>query len=90
MEIPAFDQEGGITTDMAAIMCEKFNISRDLGGSQGHGAAPIAERRLSLIKLASLKAARNAERRGILLDPKINVSECTVVTNHMAGVYHGY
>ena len=56
MEILAFDQEGGITTNMAAIMCEKFNITRGLGGSQGHGAAPIGERRLSLIKLASLKA----------------------------------
>ena len=70
MEILAFDQEGGITTDMAAIMCEKFNIIRDLGGSEGHSAAPVAERRLALVKLASLKAARNAERRGILLEPK--------------------
>ena len=70
MEILAFDQEGGITTDMAANVCEKFNISRDLGGSQGHGAAPIAERRLSLIKLASLKAARNAERRGTFIRPE--------------------
>jgi hypothetical protein len=89
MDIIAFDQEGGITTDMAAIMCEKFNITRDLGGSEGHSAAPVAERRLALIKLAALKAARNAERRGIVLDPKVNVAECTMVTNHML-VYNGY
>ena len=49
----------------------------------------MAERRLALIKLASLKSARNAERRGIVLDPKVCVAECTVVTNHML-VYNGY
>ena len=44
MEIIAFDQEGGITSDMAVVMCEKFNIARDVGGSHGHGGAPVAEK----------------------------------------------
>ena len=89
MEILAFDQEGGITTDLAALMCERFNISRSLGGSQGHGAAPLAERRLAIVKLASLKADRNCKRQGAVADHNLIVADATMVTNHML-VYNGY
>ena len=85
----AFDQEAGITSDMAAIMCEKLNITRELGGSHGHSAALVAERRLAILKRSSLKASREAERQGLLLDKEMIVIESTMVTNFMM-VYNGY
>ena len=32
------DQEGAITSDLVGKGCEKFGITRDFGGSQGHTA----------------------------------------------------
>ena len=55
MEIIASDQEGSVISDLISIACEKFNIQRDLGGSYGHSASPVAERRLAIIKLSALK-----------------------------------
>ena len=52
--ILASDQEGAITSDQVGIACEKFGIKLDLGGSYGHMAAPVAERRLA-IKLCVVK-----------------------------------
>ena len=54
MAILASDQEGAITSDQVGIACEKFGIKLDLGGSYGHTAAPVAERRLALIKLCAV------------------------------------
>ena len=89
MEILAFDQEGGITTDLTAELCERFNIHRALGGSRGHGSAPVAERRLAIVKLAALKADRSCKNRGVIADHDLIVAEATMVTNHML-VYNGY
>ena len=65
MLVIAFDQEGGITSELCSIMCERFCIDRDLGGSQGHGAAPVAERRLAIVKLAALKCKRSVASQGL-------------------------
>ena len=81
MRVIAFDQEGGITSDMAGTMCEKFNIARELGGAAAHSTAPIAERRLAIIKLAGLKAARACEKQWLLLEKEQIVIESTMATN---------
>ena len=64
-----FDQEGGITAEDTGILCERFGINRDLGGSSGHTGAPLAERRLAIVKLASLKTHASIQRSGQNLRP---------------------
>eukprot|EP00973_Karenia_brevis_P054249 7537126-Karenia_brevis.AAC.1 len=55
MVVLASDQERAITSDQVGMACEKSNIKLDLCGLQGHTAAPLAERRLAIIKLTALK-----------------------------------
>ena len=88
MLVIAFDQEGGITSEMCSVMCEKFCITRDLGGSQGHGGAPVAERRLAIVKLAALKCKRSIAAQGYDVTDAMLVQECAMVTNHTL-VYNG-
>ncbi len=75
------DQEGAVTSDLVAIACEKFNINRDLGGSYGHTAAPIAERRIEIVKLGSLKLWSTVQRTGLTVDQDRCVSEIAMSTN---------
>ena len=88
MLVIAFDQEGGITSEMVGVMCEKFNITRDLGGSQGHTGASLAERRLAIIKLGAMKTQRGAEAQGLVVRTQDIVTEVTMTTNLML-VYGG-
>ena len=65
MTILASDQEGAITSDQVGIACEKFGIKLDLGGSYGHTAAPVAERRLALMKLCAVKLWASSQKTGL-------------------------
>jgi hypothetical protein len=65
MYILATDQEGAITSDLVSMCCERFNIDREFGGSQGHTAAPVAERRIQVIQLAAQKLWASVQRLGL-------------------------
>ena len=81
MYVLVSDQEGAVTSDLVSIACEKFNIERDLGGSQGHTSAPLAERRLSIIKLTALKLWSTCERTGLPSSQDQCVEEAAMVAN---------
>ena len=49
------DQEGAVISEMTATACERYNIRRELAGSEGHTGASLAERHIDLIRLAALK-----------------------------------
>eukprot|EP00959_Pyramimonas_sp_CCMP1952_P282447 5903535-Pyramimonas_sp.AAC.1 len=63
------DQEGAITSDLVGKCCEMFDIVRDFGGSQGHAAAPIAERRLEIIRTGAQKLWATVQKTGLNTTP---------------------
>ena len=79
----ASDQEGAVISDLIGIACEKFNIDRDLGGSYGHSAAQVAERRLAIIKLGALKLWETSRRTGLQVTQDQCVQETCMATNLM-------
>ena len=83
MRCIATDQEGAITADLVAVACEKFGIDREFGGSQGHTAAPVAERRLAIVKLGALKLWNTVKRTGLQATQDDCVEEISMATNLM-------
>ena len=57
------DQEGALVSDLCGTCCEKFDVDLDLGGSQGHTAAPVAERRIQIIQLTAFNFGRPLRRK---------------------------
>ena len=56
---------------------------------RGHTAAPVAERRLAIVKLGSLKLWRTAQKTGLQVTQHECVSESAMATNLMLS-YGGY
>ena len=47
METLVIDQEGGMTSDMASLFCDRYNIKREFGGTAAHTHTGLAERAIS-------------------------------------------
>ena len=77
------DREAAIASDMVGTFCERYDIVRDLGGSQGHTAAPAAERRISLIRTTAHKLWATAQRTGLGVTRDHCVIEATMSLNLM-------
>ena len=58
------DQEGAVVSNLVAKACEKYGIEREFGGSQGHTSAPVAERRIEIVRLAAQKLYSSAQKYG--------------------------
>ena len=77
------DQEGALVSDLCGTCCEKFDINLDLGGSQGHTTAPMAERRIQIIQLSALKLWSAAQKQGLPVTQEMCVSEAAMAANLM-------
>ena len=77
------DQEGAIKSDLVGKCCERFNIDRDFGGSQGHTAAPMAERRIEIIRLGAQKLWGSVVKQGLRTTKEEVVIETAMATNMM-------
>ena len=65
MRVLTTDQEGGIKTDDAAQVCDKYSIIRRLKGSYGHTATGLAERHIELTTSIMLKGKADVEKDGL-------------------------
>ena len=83
------DQEGALTSDMIGKCCEKFNIHREFGGSQGHTSAPLAERRIEIIRLSSQKVWATVQKTGLNATQEECVVEAAMSSNLML-TYGGF
>ena len=77
------DQEGATKSDLVGKCCERFNITRDFGGSQGHAAAPLAEPRIEIIRLGSQKLWSTVVKQGLRSTEEEVVMETAMATNLM-------
>ena len=77
------DQEGAITSDLVGKCCERFGINRDFGGSQGHTAAPMAERRIEIVRIGAAKLWQQVRKQGMPISKEQCVVETAMSTNLM-------
>ena len=75
------DQEGAVISDMLGRACEAFGMERELAGSETHTRTGMAERRIGVVKLASLKLYAQARRQGMKASQDECVYEATMCSN---------
>ena len=82
------DQESAMLSDLVGKACEKFGIEREFGGSGGHTGAPIAERRIQLVRIGALKLWDTVVRTGLTVTQDMCVEETAMCLN-LTLVYGG-
>ena len=76
-------QEGAVVSDISGALCEKFDIHLDLGGSQGHTAAPMAERSIQIVQLSALKLWSASQKACLNATQEMCVAEAAMASNLM-------
>ena len=77
------DQEKAILDSKSTSFCERFNINRDFGGSEGHTATGIVERRIQILRITSLKLKDSLARVNLVFADEDIVVEATMSLNSM-------
>eukprot|EP00959_Pyramimonas_sp_CCMP1952_P050309 1051382-Pyramimonas_sp.AAC.1 len=66
-----FDQEGGVRSDDLAVVCDRYSMRRQKGGSDDSGKH--ASRHIGLIKTSALKCKASAARQGLAVPDEDSV-----------------
>ncbi|CAK0800448.1 unnamed protein product, partial [Prorocentrum cordatum] len=77
------DQEGGMVSELASRMCDKFHIRRSFAGTDDHTMTGLVERRISLIRLCSLKLKKSAQAQGLQVTNADIIQEAAMVSNSL-------
>ena len=83
------DQEGALLSEFVGRCCERFSIARDFGGSQGHTGAPLAERRIEIVRATAQKLWADVQQSGLQYTREDCVLEAAMAANLMLS-YGGF
>ena len=81
MAILISDQEGAAISELSGRVAAKQNIKRESGGTYGHGAAQVAERKIGFTKLTAMKVWYSVEKSGMKINQDDVVIDSIVVVN---------
>ena len=83
------DQEGAIASDLVGKCCEKFDVARNFGGSQGPATAPVAESWIEIARAGSQKLWATVQKTGLGATQSRVVCEVAMSTSGMLS-YNGH
>ena len=77
------DQEGGMVSELASRMCDKFHIIRHFAGTDDHTMTGLVERWISLFRRCSLKLKKSCQSQGLEVTNADIVQEAAMVSNSL-------